>query len=76
MASNKTGDIVGHKVTFSITTVDTETEILHNLDRVPLEGFIWSRSSQAKIYRSSTAWTNAKIFLKASQAVTGTLLLI
>jgi hypothetical protein len=76
MSSFRSGDLNAHSLVFIITTADTETEILHDLGRVPLEGFVWWKTSPARIYRGSTAWTDEKIYLRASQSVSGKMLLI
>ena len=51
-------------------TVDTEFSVTHTLARVPLEAFVVWRSQDSVIYRGTTAWTTALIYLRASVAST------
>ena len=48
--------------------INTEFTVTHNLERVPLEGFIVLRGASGNIYRSGTAWTTTTVYLKCDVA--------
>lgn len=46
----------------------TEFEIKHNLGYIPLGFLVFSVDQDARIYKSTTAWTKTSVFLKCSGA--------
>ena len=75
MSSVKSGDMDGHRVTFSLSGSGTDETVDHKLGRIPVEAFVTLRTSTGRIYRGAAAWTTTQIFLRASASVAGTLFL-
>lgn len=57
--------------------VNTEFSVSHTLGKIPVGFHVFGKDQAGDIYRSGTAWTDQKIFLKCSVAnVTNLLLFI